>query len=100
MTSETTDSLYRTNAYLRVALVTAGILLVPLVAMQFTEEVSWDGTDFIVMGILLSGLGSLFVLIASRAQRKYRTLIVVCLATLFLFLWAELAVGIFTDLGS
>ena len=34
----------------------AFILLVPLIAMQFTEEVKWTLTDFIIAGGLLSEL--------------------------------------------
>lgn len=39
---------------------TAIILLVPFVAMQFTSEATWAGSDFIVAGILLGGTGMLF----------------------------------------
>jgi hypothetical protein len=33
------------------------ILLVPLVAMQITEEVDWSAVDFVVAGALLLGAG-------------------------------------------
>jgi hypothetical protein len=46
-------------AYVRVALATAFILLLPLVAMQFTDEVAWDVADFVFAGILLAGTGLL-----------------------------------------
>jgi hypothetical protein len=44
-----------------VAVVTGLILLIPLVAMQFTNEVNWSVTDFILMGSLLFGTGTLLV---------------------------------------
>jgi hypothetical protein len=50
----------------RVALATAFILLVPLVAMQFTDEVDWGLADFVVAGALLGGTGLLLHELASR----------------------------------
>ncbi len=38
------------------AVVIALILMIPLVAMQFTNEVNWDLFDFVVMGALLFGV--------------------------------------------
>jgi cell division protein FtsW (lipid II flippase) len=38
---------------IRPALVTALLLLVPLAAMQFTDEVDWNWFDFAVMGALI-----------------------------------------------
>ena len=32
----------------------AFLLLLPVVAMRFTNEVTWDGTDFIVFGAMLA----------------------------------------------
>jgi hypothetical protein len=50
----------------RVALATAFILLLPLVAMQITDEVDWGVADFVLAGALLGGTGLLLV----RAARK------------------------------
>ncbi len=72
------------------------ILLIPFVAMQFTREVNWSASDFLVMGALLLGTGLLCELVLRKVQKiEYRiALCVVLLAALFL-IWAELAVGIF-----
>jgi hypothetical protein len=50
----------------RVALATAFILLVPLVAMQFTDEVAWGVADFVFAGALLAGTGLLLELTARK----------------------------------
>jgi hypothetical protein len=50
----------------RIALATAFILLVPLVAMQITDEVDWGVADFVFAGALLAGTGFLL----ERAVRK------------------------------
>jgi peptidoglycan/LPS O-acetylase OafA/YrhL len=79
----------------RVALVTAAILLVPFVAMRFTNEVNWTIFDFIVAGILLGGTGLAYILLASRTRQANRRIAIgaVLLAALLL-VWAELAVGL------
>lgn len=86
---------------LRVALLTGFILLVPLVAMQFTDEVDWNLTDFVTVGVLLFGAGVLYELIAVKVRRKdHRLILSVAVGVAVLYIWAELAVGIFTNLGS
>jgi hypothetical protein len=50
----------------RVALVTACILLLPLVAMQVTDEVDWGLGDFVLAGALLGGTGLLLELAARK----------------------------------
>jgi hypothetical protein len=50
----------------RIALATALILLLPLVAMQFTDEVDWGVADFAAAGVLLGGTGLLLRRLAAR----------------------------------
>jgi hypothetical protein len=50
----------------RVALVTAVILLATLVAMQVTDEVDWGVADFVLAGVLLGGTGMLLELAARK----------------------------------
>jgi hypothetical protein len=68
--------------------------------MQFTNEINWTLGDFIVMGILLFGTSSAFVLTARKSNKKYRAAIGIAFLIVFLWLWAELAVGVFTNWGS
>lgn len=72
------------------------LLLIPLIAMQFTNQVDWKLPDFVMMGVLLLGTGLLCELVM-RKVKKIGQRIVICGAILLaLFLiWAELAVGIF-----
>jgi hypothetical protein len=75
--------------------VTGLFLLAPLVAMQFTTQVTWTAYDFAAAAILLTGTALLFML-ALRAfpTRRGRIGAGVALACGMLLVWAELAVGI------
>ena len=72
------------------------LLLVPFIAMQFTNEVNWAIGDFLVMGVLLliTGLAGEFVW-RKIENAKHRTVVVIGILVLFLLIWVELAVGIF-----
>ena len=72
------------------------LLLIPLIAMQFTKEVDWKLIDFVVMGVLLIGTGLLCELVM-RKVKKVGHRIIICGVVLvaLLLIWAELAVGIF-----
>jgi len=86
------------KALIRIALVTASILLVPLVAMQFTEEVNWGLFDFAVMGALLFGTGLAYELVARKvANFAYRAAVGIAVVTAFLIVWINAAVGIIGD---
>jgi hypothetical protein len=78
-----------------VALATGFILLVPLLAMQFTDEVAWGVFDFAVAGALLGGTGLIHQLAARKAgNTAYRAAVGVALAATFILLWLMGAVGI------
>lgn len=83
---------------LPIAIVTIGLLLIPLITMQLSDEVVWGPLDFVVMGILIFGTG-LLVDMALRKAGKYRVPTAIGIVTVFLWIWAELAVGVFTNLG-
>lgn len=72
------------------------LLLTPLIAMQFTDEVKWSGFDFLIMGILLLGTGLTCEVILRRVTDRHNR-IVLCLAivAVLVLIWMELAVGIF-----
>jgi hypothetical protein len=57
--SSSRKEVMKNRSVVRVALVTALILLVPLVAMQITDEVDWGVADFVLAGVLLGGTGLL-----------------------------------------
>lgn len=80
---------------IRVALVTAFLLLLPLLAMQFTDEVNWDLKDFVVAGALLFGAGLAYELGARKAGHfAHRAAIGLAVATALVLVWVNLAVGL------
>jgi hypothetical protein len=73
-------------------------LLLPLVAMQFTTEVSWTAFDFLLAGAMIGGTGLVFELVARRAPNNaYRIATGFALAATFLLVWINGAVGIIGD---
>ena len=79
-----------------ILLIVLGILLVPLIAMQFTSEVNWGVEDFALMAVLLLGTGLLIEVVLRYVQSKGNRILLCSLIIIALFLvWAELAVGIF-----
>ncbi|MCC2631670.1 MAG: hypothetical protein K0S20_369 [Patescibacteria group bacterium] len=80
----------------RIVLATALILSVPLIAMQFTDEVDWNLFDFVIIGTLLLGTGLTYELVSRNVKDKtQRLLIALGLGFVLFLIWAELAVGVF-----
>jgi hypothetical protein len=89
------EKMMKIKNIIRIALVTAFILLIPLLAMQFSDEVNWSLSDFVVAGALLFGSGLTYELIARKAgNTAYRAAAGVAVAAALLLVWINLAVGI------
>lgn len=74
------------------------LLLLPAVAMQFTREVQWTALDFVVMGAMLATACALYELGAWLSdQFAYRVAFGLAIATGFLTVWVNLAVGMLGD---
>ena len=72
------------------------ILSIPLIAMQFTKEVNWTISDFLVMGILLfTTVFTIDFVLKKFKTLKSRLILIVGIVVLLALVWAELAVGIF-----
>lgn len=85
----------REKNIIRIALATVCVLLIPLVAMQFTDKVAWTLFDFIFAGALLFGTGLTYELIARRVgTAAYRIAVGIALIAAFLLVWVNGAVGI------
>jgi hypothetical protein len=71
------------------------LLLAPLIAMQFTDEVNWTMSDFVFATVLIGGVGLLYELAArSTGGLAYRAAVGIALAATFLLVWVNGAVGI------
>ena len=71
------------------------LLLLPLIAMPLTDEVRWDGADFVVAGALIAAVGVTYELaVRLTANSAYRAAVGVALATAFVLVWMNLAVGV------
>ena len=75
--------------------IAAILFLLPLVAMQFTDEVNWDVHDFIVFGAMLLTAGGAFELAARMTHNKaYLASVGVAITVAFILFWVNGAVGI------
>jgi len=72
------------------------LLSIPLIGMQFTEEITWNLFDFTVIGILLLGAGLAIELVLRKVKKfEHRIILAGVVLLVFFLIWAELAVGVF-----
>lgn len=77
------------------------LLILPLIAMRYTSEVNWTLTDFLVMGALLGSAGLVLELATRRSGNlAYRFASAFAVASAFLLVWVNGAVGFFGDEGN
>eukprot|EP00913_Durusdinium_trenchii_P008878 g8344.t1 len=80
--------------------VVVALLMIPLVAMQMTNEVQWGPIDFAFMGTLLLATGFAYELIARRTGITAHKLAAgIGIAAAFFLVWANAAVGIVGEPG-
>ena len=84
-----------------VILIVSALLLIPLIAMQFTSEVQWSAFDFIMAGLLLSVTGLTLENIIRKVNRPVvKISLSIFILVALVLVWLELAVGIFgTGIG-
>jgi uncharacterized membrane protein len=99
MKSKSTISVLPNNAFFRILGIPALLLTILFTAMQFSSEMKWDETDFLMLGLLLVGAISL-VELAMKTKGKYRVYAIAAVILGALWLYVELAVGLFTTWGS
>ena len=74
------------------------ILFIPLIAMQFTTEVNWEISDFLIAGVLLFVFGILIELIIRKVKQvNLKVVFITVIILLLLLIWMELAVGLFNS---
>ena len=84
------------NMMIKILPIVGLLLLIPLIAMQLTNEVNWSFFDFIIMGALLTITGLLIgIVIKKDKYYKYREIFIFIIVIMFLLIWGELAVGLF-----
>ena len=72
------------------------LLLIPLIANHFSNEVDWKLGDFLVMGFLLLLTGLFIEWIARKIKHtSHRIMLFLTVWVLFFLVWAELGVGLF-----
>lgn len=93
------DGARRPNRWRKMVWGTAAcLLLLPLIAMRFTADVTWDGFDFAVMGGMLFAACGLYELGARQSgSTAYRAAFGIAILAGFLLVWINLAVGIIGD---
>jgi len=81
---------------IRIFYIVGLLLLIPLIAMQLTNEVNSSFFDFIIMGGMLTITGLLIGRILKQFKpSENRILLIAIIIVIFLLIWAELGVGIF-----
>lgn len=85
------------NPYLRSLVLAVTLLIIPLLGSVFSEEWNWTPSDFIIMGAIIFIFSLAYSLITQKIHStKKRMIVGLVTFPAFLYVWAELAVGIFT----
>lgn len=77
-------------------LIAVSLLIIPALGMQFSNEVNWSLSDFLIAGIILLIAASMVNIILTFIHTKLWKIILLIISFFIIaIIWAELAVGIF-----
>ena len=77
-------------------LILFAIVSVPLIAMQFTDEVNWTLFDFFMASFLLITILTLIEITLQNFKNKtFKITTIFVIIVMFLLIWVDLSVGIF-----
>lgn len=86
----------KSKTLIAIVLAVVLLLLIPLIAMQFTNEVNWNLLDFAVAAVLLLSTGLMCEFVLRKVNKiNHRIALFIVILVAVLLIWAELAVGIF-----
>src|SRR5688572_15862955 len=89
------DFIMQNKVFIWLAIGTGLLLLIPLIGGLVTDNWQWGFFDFVFMGGLIFGAGSMFVLVARQMNNLfYRLAVALAAVTGFLLLFVNAAVGI------
>jgi len=72
-----------------------GLMLVPYISSQFSDELDWKLGDVLVGGTLLFALAMLVQFLTIKLNgSKWRIPLIIAAVIIFILIWIELAVGI------
>ncbi|MBT3364640.1 MAG: hypothetical protein HOE88_04880 [Flavobacteriales bacterium] len=81
--------------FIRILFSSLMLLIIPLIAMPFSNQVDWTGSDFIIAGLLLLVAAfAIEVVLRLFTKKRNQVAIIAVLIFVFLSIWAELAVGV------
>lgn len=85
-----------TNRLKALLIGSGGLLLVPFIASQFSDEVNWSGFDYLVMAILLGTTSVVLDFVLTKAKNKQsRWAWGIAVVLALVIVWVEIAVGVF-----
>jgi len=88
--------MFRSKRFKILFAIAFALLLLPLLAMQFTSEVNWSVVDFAAAAILLFGTVTVIELVLVKVRKPvYRLALCATVIAALVLVWLELAVGIF-----
>lgn len=83
------------KAFTYPAIATGLLLLIPYIAMKFSEDVVWTLSDFIIAGTMIFGTGITYTLVTRKSEElAYRVAVGFALFTGLFLIWSNIAVGL------